>query len=287
VLQRANGDFDLLIWQEVSSYDIQKRQDVAVTPVPVTLRFAIPVEKATVYHPNLDTQEHGTFTNTTAIPLSVPDEVLIVRLHPKLVASTPAPAATAPVAQAAPTSVTLTWTGKAGTEYLLSRDGVFMTTTTALTFTDNTVKAGHSYRYELQTVSPGGDLSPRVGVNTATPARYPDLVITDLSWTPAAAKAGDTLTFTAVLKNQGDAPTLANTMQAVTFFVDGKYICFGGSTDVLAPGASRTVTATSNNFTLTAGQHTVRALADDVNRIDEGSAAHENNNTLEKPLMAN
>src|SRR5262245_19652663 len=115
----------------------------------------------------------------------------------------------------------------------------------------------------------------------------PDLIVTDVSWLPANPAAGQAVTFSATIKNQGTAPTPSGVIHGVLFSVDGTPVTWSdNSTASLAPGASRTVTANggpsgSSTWTATAGTHTILANVDDVNRIAE---SNEINNTLSEPM---
>jgi hypothetical protein len=110
-----------------------------------------------------------------------------------------------------------------------------------------------------------------------------DLIVTNVSWSPAAPQAGDAVTFKATVKNQGKATTEEGTILGVRFVVDGILAPMWSDTETraLAPGASVTVTANGGvaggTWTATAGAHTVTVTVDDVNRIDESV---EDNNTL-------
>ena len=115
----------------------------------------------------------------------------------------------------------------------------------------------------------------------------PDLIVTDVSWSPANPAPGNAVTFSATIKNQGTAPTPSGVIHGVLFSVDGMPVTWSdNSTASLDPGASRTVTANggpsgSSTWTATAGTHTILANVDDVNRIGE---SNESNNTLSEPM---
>ncbi|MDB5175884.1 MAG: C-terminal target protein [Candidatus Saccharibacteria bacterium] len=119
-------------------------------------------------------------------------------------------------------------------------------------------------------------------VNTPTPK--PDLVLSDVTWSPASPKPGDNVTFSATVKNIGSAATPANTIMGVSFSVDGKQVSWSDNiTSPLAAGAS--VKATADNgpsksavWPATAGTKTVLAFVDDINRIK--NEFDETNNTL-------
>jgi hypothetical protein len=128
----------------------------------------------------------------------------------------------------------------------------------------------------------------------ANPARYQDwsykrpaaelvgsdLVVTDISWSPATVHTGNTVTFTVTVKNNGVAATPAGTILGVSFKVDGHSAgCNGTSTASLAPGATRTLTANGcspSTWTALVGTHSVVATVDDQSRIRESD---ETNNT--------
>ena len=124
---------------------------------------------------------------------------------------------------------------------------------------------------------------------TPTPAGKPDLIVTDISWSPANPATGDAVTFSATIENQGDGPTPAGVKHGVLFTVDdgaaGPGVWSDTHTGSLAPGASVTVSANGGSAGATwkavAGTHTVKAHVDDVNRIAE---SNENNNVLSKGI---
>lgn len=115
-----------------------------------------------------------------------------------------------------------------------------------------------------------------------TPAAV-DLVVTNVSMTPANPAPGQAVTFNATIANFGKNTKPAGAINGVAFFVDGTKVTWSDTnTQSLAPG--QTVTLTANNGTAgvatwpaTAGAHTVQAFVDDVNRIAEGD---ETNNKL-------
>ena len=125
---------------------------------------------------------------------------------------------------------------------------------------------------------------------TPAPAGKPDLVVTDISWTPAKPASGDAVTLSATIKNQGDAPTPAGTKHGVLFTFDdgaaGPGVWSDTHTAAVAPGASVTLTATGGSAGATwkavLGTYTVKATVDDVNRIAE---SNENNNVMIKEIV--
>lgn len=144
-----------------------------------------------------------------------------------------------------------------------------------LQFTANTkATGGQAAEFEIYgTTSSGGG--------------QPDLVVTDISWSPASPAAGNSVLFSATIKNQGTGATPSGVIHGVNFLVDGTQVSWSdNNTSSLAAGASVTVTATggpggSASWSATEGSHTVKAWVDDVNRISE---SNEDNNQYSKAI---
>jgi len=132
---------------------------------------------------------------------------------------------------------------------------------------------------------PGGGPDFPLPVEEPEPSDLPDLIVTDVTWAPGNPNTGDAVQLSAVIKNQGAAPTPEGVIIAPVFFVDGNFV---GYTDTyktsLAPGASVTVAMESGpngaTWTATEGSHEVSVLVDDINRIAESD---EDNNWFYDP----
>ena len=108
------------------------------------------------------------------------------------------------------------------------------------------------------------------------PSGLPDVVIDSLAVSPPNPKTGQGVTFSAVVRNIGSAPTPSGQVIGVGYRIDGPQVTWGVVNGPLAPGASVTVgTRSGGAWTATAGAHTLTAVVDDVNRFAE---SNENNN---------
>ncbi|HEY8031758.1 MAG TPA: CARDB domain-containing protein, partial [Methylocella sp.] len=114
----------------------------------------------------------------------------------------------------------------------------------------------------------------------------PDLIVTNISTSPANPTSGQAVTFTATVMNQGIAATPSGVSIGVNFFVDGNPVSTSDNNIIsLAPGASVTLTANLgpgggaglSTWLASAGSHTVLAVVDPRNRITESSKS---NNSL-------
>jgi len=109
-----------------------------------------------------------------------------------------------------------------------------------------------------------------------------DLVVTSVTMSPASPAAGNAVTFSAIVKNQGTTAVPAGTVVGVSFTVDGTKVSWNETnTAGLAAGASVTLNANAGSpgatWAATSGPHSVIATADDTNVIPDES--DESNNT--------
>jgi hypothetical protein len=123
-------------------------------------------------------------------------------------------------------------------------------------------------------------------IKKVTKVLLPDLIVTEVHWSPEEPKPGDKVIFSATVKNIGVATTPEGTVLGVLFNVveDGSYVWSDNDTHALAPGESVTVTATGgiNNisvWTAKQGKHTLRAVVDDSGRLDESDRSNNSLNT--------
>jgi hypothetical protein len=119
---------------------------------------------------------------------------------------------------------------------------------------------------------------------------YPDLVVDSINLNIAQPKIGDKISFSGVVKNTGDKEAPAGSIISVTFLVNSKSVTFGIATltQALPVGASITIAGTALNAKNestwnvdTAGTFEIKAIVDDVNRINE---AVESNNINSKMI---
>ena len=83
LLQRSDGEFFLILWQEVQSYDYQKQQDIAISSQPVTLTLDHYVRNINTYEPAVQAQPLRVYAHATRILLDVPDHPLVVQITPQ------------------------------------------------------------------------------------------------------------------------------------------------------------------------------------------------------------
>jgi hypothetical protein len=79
LLQKSDGSFYLMLWQEVGSFDRPTQTIINNPALSVTLSLSQAMNAST-YLPGTSTDPTAATLNTTSVNLSVPDEVLLVRL---------------------------------------------------------------------------------------------------------------------------------------------------------------------------------------------------------------
>ncbi len=122
----------------------------------------------------------------------------------------------------------------------------------------------------------GGPLGRTPGMSSAPPRRAatdppaqrpeaPDLIVTQIAWTPGSPVVGDTVHFTVYVRNQGDVDTSTWANVGVRFFVDGSSIGDDHAANI-APGATESF---DFYWIATSGSHALRAVADYGDYIPE------------------
>ncbi|MGW1347402.1 CARDB domain-containing protein [Kribbella sp. NPDC002412] len=122
------------------------------------------------------------------------------------------------------------------------------------------------------TGAPGGQVADFQVFGTAAP--NPDLVVTNVTWSPADPTESTPITLSATVRNSGVAAAPAS---SVNFLVDGSV---AGTASVGALVAGATATVTANAGTRAQGNHTVAAVSDPANAVVE---QNETNNTFQSP----
>jgi hypothetical protein len=84
LLQKSNGVFYLMLWQEVPVFNrtANSNQGMEITnsPIAATLNLTTSMAQARLYQPNSSSQPTGTYIRPTSINLSIPDQMLIIEL---------------------------------------------------------------------------------------------------------------------------------------------------------------------------------------------------------------
>jgi len=120
------------------------------------------------------------------------------------------------------------------------------------------------------------------------PATGVDVAVTRVFWSPAHPKAGDALTFSALIENRGTVATNEGTIIGVAFQINGLTVSWSDTNkSALRPGESRKLTANfgpgeSPTWAAVAGEHLLTAWVDDVKRLPD---SNRNNDTNETPLL--
>ncbi len=126
-----------------------------------------------------------------------------------------------------------------------------------------------------------------ISVSGPTPLDYadyqpqrPDLIIESISWTPQNPKPGDEVTFSATVRNQGEAASPEGVPHKVLFLIGDESMWSDDVSTSLAPGAVRSQAANGGpvkaTWTAGAGSFEVTAKLDNANLIPESD---ETNNT--------
>ncbi len=84
LLQKSDGTFYLILWQEipVCNINVTPHSDIINPTVPVVLTLNTAIRKAEIYQPNLSSTASSVIFTPRTITLDVPDQLLVVKLTP-------------------------------------------------------------------------------------------------------------------------------------------------------------------------------------------------------------
>lgn len=80
VLQKNNGNYYMIFWQDFKSYDQQKKAEIPVTKQSVKVSLKKPIKEGNLYNPLRSTKSALKFTKTNSISINVRDYPLILEL---------------------------------------------------------------------------------------------------------------------------------------------------------------------------------------------------------------
>jgi subtilase family serine protease len=141
--------------------------------------------------------------------------------------------------------------------------------------TTTTANGSHTLTAVARDTSNNTAISSSVIVNVSNTGAtlLPDVVVTSVSYSAGR--------FTCTVKNQGTKATPSGVVIGVGYSVDGVYKTWGARSTALAAGASATIGTNGSAYNIPAGNHTITAFVDDLNRFPE---LDETNNKLTQPI---
>ena len=83
LLQKKDGKFYLILWQEVASYDLETKSNLKVPDRSLELILNTKITKATIYRTNWKQALVKTIADPQKISIEVPDYPLVIELTPK------------------------------------------------------------------------------------------------------------------------------------------------------------------------------------------------------------
>ena len=89
VLEKSNGDYDLVVWNEPKVWDQPTKSAATVSTVPVTLDLGATYQTVKLYDPLKSTTAFQVLTNVRLVNLSLLADPLIIQLSPNLTPQVP------------------------------------------------------------------------------------------------------------------------------------------------------------------------------------------------------
>lgn len=81
LLQKRDDTFELLLWQEVPSFDLQKKTDLQPPARQITVSFPTALKQSSTYDPLTSTEPIDRSTDVSQLQLQVPDHPILIELQ--------------------------------------------------------------------------------------------------------------------------------------------------------------------------------------------------------------
>ncbi len=204
LLQKSDGTFYLLLWQEISSWNPTSFVEIINPDVTVTLTVPPTITSAAWNRVNDNQTWTGATISSGNITLSVPDKIMIVRLTSTPITLPPAPTGLTATAVSS-SQINLSWTASSGaTSYNVKRatvsGGPYTTVATGVTstsYSDTGLTASTTYYYVVSAVNANGESANSAQASATTLAAPPPPVPTGLTATAQKQPGRITVSWTA------------------------------------------------------------------------------------------
>lgn len=80
LLQKSNGEFDLILWQEIPSFDTRRQVEINNAPVTADLTLAAKAKSVTLYEPTLQAAPVRSYSAGTKFSIEIPDHPLVIQI---------------------------------------------------------------------------------------------------------------------------------------------------------------------------------------------------------------
>ena len=81
LLKKSNGEFDLVLWQEVSSYNRELHHDLDNLPIKTELILGQRARHVTLFERALQAAPLKAYANVASVHLPIPDHPLVVEIE--------------------------------------------------------------------------------------------------------------------------------------------------------------------------------------------------------------
>ena len=78
--EKSNGTFDLIFWQEVTSYDLRRHADIGNPAAVTLLTLGRQARRIALYEPVTQSETLRTWNDVKSVPLEIPDHPLVVQI---------------------------------------------------------------------------------------------------------------------------------------------------------------------------------------------------------------
>jgi hypothetical protein len=80
LLEKSNGELDLILWQEIPSFDPRREGDISNPPSTADLKLSVKAKMIRLYEPAVQAAPVRSFSDTDKFSIEIPDHPLVIQI---------------------------------------------------------------------------------------------------------------------------------------------------------------------------------------------------------------
>jgi hypothetical protein len=80
LLQKSNGELDLILWQEIPSFDLKRQVEISNPPATADLKLSVKAKSIRLYEPSLQEAPVRSYSESDRLSIEIPDHPLVIQI---------------------------------------------------------------------------------------------------------------------------------------------------------------------------------------------------------------
>jgi len=80
LLEKSSGEFDLILWHEISSFDTRRQTDISNAPVTADLTLTVKAKSVKIYEPTSQAAPVRSYSEVKTFSIEIPDHPMVIQI---------------------------------------------------------------------------------------------------------------------------------------------------------------------------------------------------------------